>query len=184
MQANPNEQFDREYENLTDKQRAVIDAHAQNPDETNREKARIAGEEILGMDGPVNESYSSDILNNKYPDLADYRAEIEQNERFSGQEQTKGDPLEALNPDNNDNKGFQGIQDRPVKGSSKDDEPEVQQTVQRKSPIQVFDTGESIAVEFSYRYVEELLRDQGTQLPDDLHQQLVNVIFQRVSNAN
>jgi len=184
MQANPNAEFDREYDNLTDKQRAVIDAHAQNPEETNREKARIAGEEILGNDGPVNESYSSDILNNKYPDLADYRAEIEQNERPKGNEQTTGNPLDALKPDNNDNQGFQSIQDRPVKGST-DDEPQVQQqTVQRKSPIQVFDTGESIGVELSYRYVEELLRDQGTQLPEDLHQQLVNVIFQRVSNAN
>lgn len=183
MQANPDAEFDREYQQLTDKQKAVIDAHAQNPEATNREKARIAGEEILG-NGPVNESYSSDILNNKYPDLADYRAEIEQNERPKGTEKTTGNPLDALKPDQDDNKGFQSIQDRPVKGST-DDEPQVQQqTVQRKSPIQVFDTGESIAVEFSYRYVEELLRDQQTQLPDDLHQQLVNVIFQRVNEAN
>ena len=178
MQANPNEQMDQAYQSLTEKQRAVIDAHAKNPDETNREKARIAGEEILGQDGPVNESYCSEIINKKYADLAEYRAEIEQNERPQGSVETTGDPFSDL-PDN-DEPDVQTIQDRPVKDAGPEQEPmeATAQTIQ-SNPIQVLDTGDGIAIKLDYRYVQTLLESQETMLPDDLHQQLVDVVLQR-----
>jgi hypothetical protein len=193
MQANPNTELDNQYQNLTPKQQAVIDAHAKNPDETNREKARIAGEDILGQGEPVNESYCSEILNKSYAELAQYREEIEQNERPEGQQQTVGDPFDALQPQDGDSRsrGPQTIQERPVK-STKDDtqetEPQAQtQTepphrVESNSPIQVADGGDGIVVKFSYRYVQSLLENQETQLPDDLHQQLVDVVLQRAFN--
>lgn len=115
MRANPNEDLDSQYQNLTEKQQAVIDAYAKHPDETNREIARIAGEEILGEDDPVNESYASEITKDKYADLAEYRAEIEQNGRPEGQEQTIGDPFAELQQQQSHD--VQGIADRPVKQS-------------------------------------------------------------------
>jgi len=177
MQANPNDQMDRDYQNLTDKQRAVIDAHAQNPDETNREKARIAGEEILEQDGPINESYCSEILNKKFAELAEYRAEIEQNERPTGNIETTGDPFQNL-PDN-DEPDVQTIQERPVKDAGQEQETvETASTIQ-SNPIQVMDTGDGIAIKLDYRYVQTLLESQETMLPDDLHQQVVDVVLQR-----
>lgn len=206
MQANPNDAMDRRYKELTEKQRAVIDAHAQRPDATNREKARIAGEEILGDDEPVNESYSSEIINKKFPDLADYRAELEQNERPQGAVQTTGDPFSNIaSDDSSSSEGFQSIQDRPIKQLDEDNsddqeqsqpaEPVTQQAQRQAqpqgqpqaqigtgSPIQVADTGDGIAIKLSYRYVQGLLESQDTQLPDDLHQQLVNVVLRSAFN--
>lgn len=199
MQANPNDAMDREYQNLTEKQRAVIDAHAQQPEATNREKARIAGEEILEDEEPVNESYCSEIINKKFPDLAEYRAELEQNERPQGAVSTTGDPFGqfGVQDSNSSSTGFQSIQDRPVKDLPQDDsddesgqepsrkprQPAAQQPrIGSSSPIQVADTGDGIAIKLSYRYVQQLLESQDTQLPDELHQQLVNVVLQRAFN--
>jgi len=189
MQANPNDQMDTEYQNLTEKQRAVIDAHAKNPDATNREKARIAGVEILGQEDPVNESYASEILNKKFADLAEYRAEIKQNERPQGSMQTTGDPFSNI-PDKEP--GVQTIQDRPVKDAGPADgesqtvdqgqahpKPTTQSTRVQSNPIQVLDTGDGIAIKLDYRYVQSLLESQDAMLPDDLHQQLVDVVVQR-----
>lgn len=199
MQANPNTDLDQQYQNLTEKQRAVIDAHAQNPDATNREKSRIAGEEILGESEPVNESYTSEILNKKYPKLAQYREEIEQNERVEGQQQTIGDPFEALQQQQQES-GFQSIQERPVKEivqsetveseteqsqpAQQSREPQVQrrQPVRSSSPIQVADTGDGIVVKFSYSYLQDQLQRSDSQLPAELQQQVVDVMFQRAFN--
>ena len=187
MQANPNEDLEREYQNLTEKQRAVIDAHAQNPDETNREKARIAGEEMLGQDGPINESYASEILNKDYGELAKYREEIEQNERPEGTQQTVGDPFEELQQQQSE--GYQAIQERPVKSVQTEEEesaetaqqPQVQpvQRVQNATPIQVGDTGDGIVIKLSYRYVEDLIENPDSNLPAELHRKIVNVLFQQ-----
>lgn len=187
MQANPNDEMDQLYKDLTEKQRAVIDAHAQNPDATNREKARIAGEEILGQDSGVNESYSSEIINSKYPELAEYRVEIEQNERRVGQEETIGNPFESIEQGQ---RGFQTIKDRPVKQTQpeqEEPEPEPEPQVQSQSvdiaDVQVQDGGDGVVLKISYGYVEKLIQDQDTQLPPELHKRLVDVIFQRAFNA-
>jgi len=195
MQANPNTDLDQDYQNLTEKQKAVIDAHAKNPDATNREKARIAGVEILGEDEPINESYTSEILNKDHAELAKYREEIEQNERVEGQQQTIGDPFKSLQQQQQDQgQGFQSIQERPVKQTTPEsdeteDTPQVQQPqvqqrtksqpIQSTSPIQVADTGDGIVVKFSYGYLQDQLQRPDSQLPDELQQQLVDVMFQR-----
>jgi hypothetical protein len=177
MHANPNEYLDRQYDDLTPKQKAVIDAHAENPDATNREKARIAGEEILGEDGPVNESYCSEIIKKDYAELAEYRAEIEQNERVEGSEQTVGDPFEALQ---SNQESFQSIQERPVK-ETEEDTPQVSEPTQTVSPIQVASAPDGIMIKLSYSYVEALLKARDVDLPDDMHEQLVDALMQRVS---
>jgi len=197
MQANPNEVMDEQYRDLTEKQRAVIDAHAKNPDATNREKARIAGEDILGQDSRVNESYCSEILNDKNPDLAEYRAELEQNERPTGQEQIIGDPFEQLQ--DQDDESWQSIQERPTKEGQQEIEDSVDQdqeldarersarttpkrTVGAQRAVQVGDAGNGIVVKFSYPYVRELLESQEIRLPDELHQKLVDVVLERAFN--
>lgn len=187
MQANPDDRMDRLYQDLTEKQRAVIDAHAQHPEATNRKKAKVAGEEILGEDGPVNESYCSEILNKKFSDLAQYRAEIEQNERASGDEQTVGDPFANIQSGEG---SWQTIDERPTKVTSDESgnsEPQetadmLQEPVQRVQPVQVADTGDGIAIKLSYRYVQSLLESQEAQLPENLHEQLVDVVLQRAFN--
>jgi len=186
----PDDELEQQYDNLTEKQRAVIDAHAQNPDETNREKARIAGEDILGTE-PVNESYCSEIINSKYPELAKYREEIEQNERPEGKQKTIGDPFANLQ---DEDQSYQTITDRPVKeteASNSEQEPQEHVTMQEpqqvrqqfESPaVQIADAGDGIHIKLSYRYVQELLESPNSQLPDDLHQQLVDVVLKRAFN--
>jgi len=171
--------MDRQYQDLTPKQKAVIDAYAKHPNETNREIARIAGEEILGDDGPVNESYCSEILNKDYAELAEYRAEIEQNERGEGSQTTVGDPFEAFQEES----GFQSIQERPVKQTESDDEePQVAPT-QTVSPIQVADAGDGVVIKLSYRYVEGLLKARDVEIPEDMHEQLVDVLMSKISQG-
>jgi len=189
--ANPNDELDTQYDNLTDKQRAVVDAHAQNPDATNREKARIAGEEILEQDEPVNESYCSEILNKKYERLVQYREEIEQNERPEGSMQTTGDPFEGLEQQA---EGYQTIQERSTKQTQLQDdaddadssEPSQQQSqrpeIHSSAPLQVADTGDEIAIKFSYEYAQELIESPENHLPAELHQRIVDVVFQRAFN--
>lgn len=188
--ANPNDELDSQYDNLTEKQRAVIDAHAQNPNATNREKARIAGEEILNQGEPVNESYCSEILNKKYEGLAQYREEIEQNERPQGSMQTTGDPFKSLDQ----SEGYQTIQERPTKQTQlKDDADDVDNTerssqprqrpeIHSSAPLQVADTGDGIAIKFSYEYAQELIESPESHLPPELHQRIVDVVFQRAFN--
>jgi len=190
--ANPNDELDSQYDNLTEKQRAVVDAHAQNPDATNREKARIAGEEILKQGEPVNESYCSEILNKKYERLAQYREEIEQNERPTGSMQTTGDPFEGLESDSS--QGFQTIQERPTKQTQPQDdvsdtdssEPPQQQSqrpeIHSSAPLQVADTGDGIAIKFRYEYAQELIESPESHLPPELQQRSVDVVFQRAFN--
>jgi hypothetical protein len=179
MHANPNMDLDNQYDSLTEKQKAVIDAYAKNPNETNREIARIAGEEILADDGPVNESYCSEILNRDHPQLAEYRAEIEQNEREAGSMQTAGDPFEALQNDQQDT--FQTIQDRPVKQTESEEEsPQVAETTHTVSPIQVASAPDGIVIKISYSYVEALLKARDVDLPEDMHEQLVDALMQRL----
>jgi len=188
--ANPDDELDSQYDNLTEKQRAVIDAHAQNPDATNREKARIAGEEILNQGEPVNESYCSEILNKKYERLAQYREEIEQNERNIGSMQTTGDPFKSLDQ----SEGYQTIQERPTKQTQLQDdaseqeysEPSQEQSqrpeIHSSAPLQVADTGDGIAIKFSYEYAQELIESPESHLPPELHQRIVDVVFQRAFN--
>jgi len=63
--------YQAEYEQLTAKQQAIIQAHAEMPDAQNRKKAARA-EDILGED--INTSYCSHVLNRDYPDIARYMA--------------------------------------------------------------------------------------------------------------
>jgi hypothetical protein len=198
MRANPNDRLERQYEDLTAKQKAVIDAHAENPEATNREKANVAsqllkervqsGEVSLSdlnddsIEGiTVNESYSSGILNKDYPEVAQYREEIVQNERQEGDMQTVGDPFEGI-PQEEDS--YQSIQERPVKGTQAQEDSSGTSTNQVKEPtdspltpqqIAVSVEGDGVLVKFDRTYFKNLLETQ--ELPPHLHKQLVNEIW-------
>lgn len=173
MASQPRDDLERQYKDLTEKQQAVIDAHAENPNETNRRKAEIAGEKI---NDSVNESYCSQVLNSKYPELATYREEIVQNERSEGEMTTEGDPFSAIP---NESGGFQSIQDRPTKETqaSADDgpqEPTTAPTAPRKA-VQIKQEDDGLLVWFDERYLRELLESQ--ELPPQLHQRLVDAVL-------
>lgn len=177
MAAQPRDDLAQQYENLTEKQKAVIDAHAENPDETNRRKAELAGEKI---DGSVNESYCSQVLKQKYPEVATYREEIVQNDRTQGEMKTEGDPFSAI-PD--DSGGFQSIQDRPVKQTQGQDSDE--QAVQTQEPqvgqqVQIQHRDNGLVVWFDERYLRDLLESQ--ELPPELHEKLVDAVLAQAFN--
>jgi hypothetical protein len=179
MRANPNDRLERQYEDLTAKQKAVIDAHAENPDATNREKARLAGEKLDG--DSVNESYCSQILNKDYAEVAKYREEIVQNERNEGDMQTVGDPFEGIPQDDD---SYQTIQERPVKGTQAQEDSSGVSPGQTQEPtdspltpqqIAVSVEGDGVLVKFDRTYFKNLLETQ--ELPPHLHKQLVNAIW-------
>jgi len=88
---------EQQYERLTTKQRAIIEAHAEDPWAQNRAKSKRAGEILTEWvedddrdvddeireqydqdeEMSVNESYALQILNNKYPAIANWRASQE-----------------------------------------------------------------------------------------------------------
>jgi len=171
MASQPRDDLERQYKNLTEKQQAVIDAHAENPNETNRRKAEIAGEKIGDS---VNESYCSQVLNSKYPELATYREEIVQNERSEGEMTTEGDPFSAI-PD--ESGGFQSIQDRPVKATqeSAESSPDTTAPTAPRKAVQIKQEDDGLLVWFDERYLRELLESQ--ELPPQLHQRLVDAVL-------
>jgi len=197
MRANPNDKLERQYEDLTAKQKAVIDAHAENPEATNRKKAQVASELLKERvqsgdvslsalndesvaEISVNESYSSGILNKDYPEVAQYREEIVQNERNEGDMQTVGDPFEGIPQQD----GPQHIQDRPVKSTQAKEDSSDTSTGQMQEPsdspltpqqIAVRVEGDGVLVKFDRRYFKNLLETQ--ELPPHLHKQLVNEIW-------
>lgn len=178
MASQPRDELERQYNDLTEKQKAVIDAHSENPNETNRRKAEIAGEKI---DDSVNESYCSQVLNQKYPELATYREEIVQNERTEGEMKTEGDPFSAI-PD--ESGGFQSIKDRPVKQAHQDtEESQDTQTATPTAPrqaVQIQQQDDGLLVWFDERYLRELLESQ--ELPPQLHQRLVDAVLAQAFN--
>lgn len=98
-------------EELTDKQRAVVEVKAANPSLGPKALAEQASDELHGGES-VSRSYVGPILNN-YQHLIDKRREQLDNERYQGSEQTVGDPFEdTLEQDGN---GWQGIKERPTK---------------------------------------------------------------------
>lgn len=173
----PNDDLEQAYNDLTETQKAIIDAHAEHPDETNREKCKIAGEQI-GKE--INESYCSQVLNKKYPKVAQYREEIVQNERTEGSMTTEGNPFKGIPQDDS---GFQSIQERPVKQtqpqSQESTSQPVQDSVDVSSPVEVKAAQDGVYVKFDYRYLRELLEDQENQLPPELHARLVDVVLDR-----
>jgi hypothetical protein len=171
-----NDDLDEQYQNLTDKQRAVIDAHAENPDETNRKKTELA-EDKLG--DSINESYASQVINKKYPKLAKYREDIEQNQRQEGSMTTEGDPFSG---ELSEDKGFQTFDERPVKETQSQDQEPTQETPQpavAQQPVQVREDVDGVLLKIDYRYLRELLVDQETKLPDALQARLVDVLVER-----
>lgn len=184
MRANPNDRLERQYEDLTAKQKAVIDAHSEHPEATNRKKAQLAGEKLDG--DTVNESYCSQILNKDYDEVAQYREEIVQNDRKEGDMQTVGDPFEAIPQQDS---GYQSVQERPTKttqAQAQESDPSTQQaeepTENPLTPQQVaVRVGEDgVTVMFDRRYFRNLIESQ--ELPEHLHKQLVSGLWPQMTN--
>jgi len=196
------DELEQQYRNLKPKQKAIIDAHAENPDYNNREKTNVAINKLkqwiregtvsldeVGADTieevSINESYNTQVINSNYAKLAKYREEIEQNQRQEGTMQTEGNPFKAIPQDDS---GFQSIQDRPVKETqSQDTEPPSQESQAQpavaQQPVQVREDVDGVLLKIDYRYLRELLVDQETKLPDELQARLVDVLVERARNV-
>lgn len=82
------------YHQLTDRQKAVVDALAAEPDAIQEEIAERATED-LDEGESVNRSYVS-VIKNKYPHIIKQQQEQFDNERYTGEETTEGNPLESM----------------------------------------------------------------------------------------
>ena len=130
---------------LTDKQKAVVNALAQYPDEGPKKIAEIASKAL--ENDTVSRSYVHPIKE-KYGHIVEKQREIKENERYEGTERTEGDPFESLDETlSDDSKGWQTIQERPYD-----------------------DKNESIELELSRTDVESLL---SGDVPDDLKRELL-----------
>lgn len=94
---------------LTPKQKAVVDAYAENPKVGDTKLSEIASEKLEG-DETVSRSYVSPILE-EYNDIARQRLSQVENSREEGTETTEGDPFKGQL---NEHKQWQGINERTV----------------------------------------------------------------------
>lgn len=130
---------------LTDKQKAVVNALAQHPDEGPKKIAEIASKAL--ENDTVSRSYVHPIKE-KYGHIVEKQREIKENERYEGTERTEGDPFESLDKSlEQPEQGWQTIQERPYD-----------------------DKTESIELELSKSDVESLL---SGDVPDDLKRELL-----------
>jgi len=102
--ATPDQNMENDYNDLTEKQQRIVDARAENPDVQNAEIAEMSD---------ANPSYTSKVLD-EYDNLVEYRRDIKENQRETGEEKTTGDPFEG---DLDEPEGVQTIKDRPNKAA-------------------------------------------------------------------
>jgi len=183
MQVSPRPELDSRYDNLTPKQKAIVDARSQNPDATNRDIAHSIAPEIYNdnyktqSEEPVerlNESYTSQFQNkDEIQELLDYKQELQDNQRTEGTMQTTGDPFSA-DPNMQEQQGWQSITERPVQ-NTQSQEP-AKETYQFQAPVIVEQKSDRWVVEFEPEYFQHLLSSQ--RLPPELHQELVEAVIE------
>lgn len=66
--------------------------------------------------------------------------------------------------------------------SKRTPQPRQRPEIHSSAPLQVADTGDGIAIKFSYEYAQELIESPESHLPPELHQRIVDVVFQRAFN--
>lgn len=91
--------YEAEFEQLTEKQQAIITAHAEMPNAQNREKCERAAE-ILGEE--VNTSYTSHVINRDYPEIARYYAFIRNEGKFLEEDTELEPPEDAIQVETTD----------------------------------------------------------------------------------
>lgn len=166
-----------QYHQLTPKQKAIIDAKAENPDAGPTELAEIATEKM--EDGSVSRSYIHPILT-EYSDIAEKQIEIKANKRENGTEKTVGDPFEKLDSQlNNSTSGsWQMLSERPkqdtldVDDSTEDSQAEASEDTQsRQSELSVDLTPADLVAllsgEVPPELRQELLRDLVSRAFED-----------------
>jgi len=183
MQVSPRPELDSRYDNLTPKQKAIVDARVQNPDATNRDIAHSIAPEIYNekykkqSEEPVdqlNESYTSQFQNkDEIKELLDYKQELKDNQRTEGTMQTTGDPFSA-DPSMEQSQAWQSITERPVQ-QSQSTEP-AKGSYQFQAPVIVEQQDDRWTVEFEPEYFQHLLSSQ--RLPPELHQELVEAVIE------
>ena len=144
---------------LTDKQTAVVNATANNPDAGPTEIAKIASKYLT--DDTVSRSYVH-AIKKKYSHLIEKQREILMNKRVEGEERTEGDPFERLDESLSENgNAWQTITERPYKGDAETDETSTEHT---------------ITIELTQHEVEHVL--QGS-IPEGFKKELLNRIVEQ-----
>lgn len=173
MQANRTRDYEQEYESLTEKQQAIIDAHAENPDATNRDKARAAAEKLGDK---VNESYCSSVLNKDYAEIAEWQRRVVQGEDVERTVTAQADPFTNIPEE----RSWQSIADRPVTESDAEatqtgessEGGRTQQRRRRTAGVAVEPQEDGMLVYFERSYLRELI--ESNDLPPELHERLVD----------
>jgi len=198
MQMAPRDDLEREYEQLTPKQKAIVDARVAHlevpkthisrdyaPQTYNEEYA----ESEQDKEDEFNNSYVTQILNGRnnelIPEIVEYLQDIEQNQRSEGTMQTTGDPFSA-NPNMDDtDQSWQTWDDRPNKEAAQSASEATQavaeqdngsdQPIQLRAPVAARIEDDAVHVLFDKQYFQKLL--EGQSLPPELHKQLMEDIL-------
>lgn len=195
--AMPRDDLDERFRNLTDKQQAIVLVRVEHPDVPKTHISRDYAPEIYNerfVDSEddtideMNNSYVTQVLNDESKqEIIKHKQEIKENERQEGELTTTGNPFTA-GPDDQP-QGFQSIQDRPVKqtGSGERDTTDSQTNTQQaeqtqmQSPagVRVGQADQGVWVLFDERYLQQLLENQDIELPQELHERLVQALLDK-----
>lgn len=195
----PRDDLDRAYQQLTDMQKAVVDARVANPDVPKTHISRDHAPKIYNEEYADSEADHKDEFNNSHvtqmlngntneliPEIIEYRQDIAHNQRSEGTMTTEGDPFTA-DPNMDDSEGWQTWDERPNKAAAQSDNPTdsdqadlVQSAVTTQPRIQVGDTGDGVVLKIDYSYLQELLEAQT--LPPELNKELTSLVFQKAQS--
>jgi len=205
MQMAPRDDLEAQFADLTDRQKAIVEAWAEHPEATNCNIAdthapRIYNEEYADSDDDhikeMNESYVSQFSNKDgINELIKYKQDIVQNQRFEGNATTEGDPFSAdPNMQTQREAGYQTWDERPNNQAAQRSEPQQtrqqaeQQTdtahdhipvdsqqIELRAPVAAQIHEDRVTVHFDKQYFQSLL--EGQALPPELHRQLIEDVL-------
>jgi len=192
MQMAPRDDLEREYDNLTAKQQAIVDARVEHPNVPKTHISREYAPQIYNDKYADNDEDTIDEMNNSYvtqvlngqnnelvPDIIRYKQDIKRNQRQEGTVSTQGDPFSAL-PDD-DGEGWQTWDERPNKQAQERQESqqadsqgegESHSQITLRAPVAAQVDDDAVHVLMDKQYFKSLL--EGQSLPPELHKQLMS----------
>jgi len=197
----PRTDLEQAYDNLTDRQKAIVDARVAHPDVPKTHISRDYAPEIYNRDYADSEDDHKDEFNNSHvnqllngnekaiiPEIIKYRQELKENQRSEGTMTTEGDPFSADPNMGDESEPWQTWDDRPNKSAAKASESDggdaqAQQTQlvsqgNKAAPrLAVADSGDGVVLKLDYEYVRELLEKH--ELPPEMQRQVMGVVFNK-----
>jgi len=196
----PRTDLEQEYDNLTDRQKAIVDARVEHPDCPKTHISRDYAPEIYNRDyaesetdhiNEMNNSWVTQVLNGKsneiIPEIVEYKQDIKQNQRREGEMTTTGDPFSA-DPNMDDDNSWQTWDERPTKQAQQqntqqepatDASEHAQEPIELRAHVAAQIEDETVHVVFDRQYFQSLL--EGQALPPELHKQLMTEVLSELT---